>query len=78
MNEFEKDTLYRMLVGAVRYWCVGHWRTVSSLPAKATYWFYPSGASLNIGWGDGWSTGDPKETPLRGKRIQITIEVVDG
>lgn len=77
MGAFEKETVYRLLTEACRMWVVSTHLETGKLPKFVTYWVYGNGAPINIGWGD--AGGPPSEnTPMRGKRIRVTLEVEDG
>ena len=78
MNAFEKNTLYRLLVEAVRYWVIQTFFDTKQIPQTVgTFWIYPRGIEFpGIDWGDDPSQPDALR-PLMGKRIRVTLTVED-
>lgn len=74
---FEKDTEYRLVVEAARYWVIQHYILTGKLPEKTIYSAYPNGTA-SFDWGDPPGPDDGKTpAPLRGKRVRITLEIED-
>lgn len=71
-----KDTVYRILVEAVRVWVVATWLHKKRLPEDATFWIY-SGGPMGIDWGNPAGPDDPELQPLRRKRIEVTLRVIE-
>jgi hypothetical protein len=76
MPAWIKDTIYRLLVEAVRVWIVSYWMEHKGLPAAAKFWIYSSGPH-GIDWGNPPGPDDSSLQPLRRKRIEVTLRVVD-
>lgn len=45
MGAFEKETLYRMIVEAARFWVIEHHQRTGELPEATVKFVYPSGPS---------------------------------
>lgn len=71
---FETETLHRMMVEAVRYWCIETFLRRKRLPIREVRYVYSDGP-VGIDWGNAPGPDDPDTKPLRGKRIKITIEI---
>jgi len=71
---FEKDTQYRLLVEASRYWVIEHYLRTGRLPEPAVYFAYANG-ERGFDWGN--PPGPDDQTQLRGKRVRITLEIED-
>lgn len=76
MKQFEKDTLYRLLVEASRFWLIGHFLRTHALPDPAVYFVYANGPN-GLDWGNEPGPDDPQLKPLRRKRVRITLEIED-
>ena len=73
----ESDTLHRMLVEAARYWVVEHHQRTGQLPEEEIRFAY-AGGSCGFDWGNPPGLGvHPRDAPLRGKRVRITLEIED-
>lgn len=74
---FEKDTQYRLLVEAARYWVIEHYLRTGRLPEPEVYFAYANGPH-GFDWGNPAGPGDgTTPRPLRGKRVRITLEIED-
>ena len=73
---FSRDTTYRLLVEAVRYWVISHWLATQRLPNNGQFWIYGTGQN-GIDWGNAPGPDDPDLKPLRGKRIKVTMTIED-
>lgn len=72
-GRFETDTIWRMCCQVARYWVVEWFLRTQELPPKQTFYVYPD----NIDFGDDRRERDESLTPLRRKRIRVTIEIED-
>ena len=71
-NAFERETTYRLLVEAVRHWCITNYLTGGAIPEEAVFFAYANGPN-GLDWGNAPGNGDGIPRPLRGKRYRITI-----
>ena len=77
MGAFEKDTLYRQIVEAARYWVIEHQLRTGQLPEPMTYYAYSDGPR-GFDWGNPPGVDDDGlERPLRRKRVTITLSIED-
>lgn len=75
MRAFERATLYRLCTEAARYWVISHFLVHQALPAEVQFYTYPNG-EVSFDWGNPAGPASVY-TPLRGKRITITMRVED-
>ena len=74
LSAFDRDTIHRLLNEASRYWVVQTFLSSGELPAGIkTWWAYPDGP-ISFDWGNAPGP-KTKYTPLRGKRVRITLEL---
>jgi len=79
MGAFEKETGYRLMVEAARYWLIEHFLRTGKLPDPQTYYAYANGPN-GFNWGN--PPGPPgdgldQDRPLRGKRVVIRFSIED-
>lgn len=74
---FERETIYRLVVEACRVWVVGTFLSLKRLPKKAKLWIYSNGPLHSIDWGNSPGPDDPDIRPMRYKKIQVTLEIID-
>lgn len=74
LSDFEKDTMYRLAVEAVRFWVVSNTLAHGEMPNRFEQFVYGHGPAAALDWGDAPGPADPT-MPLRGKRIRVTYEV---
>jgi hypothetical protein len=73
-GSFERETSYRILVEAVRHWCISNHLESGQVPVSGVFFVYADGPT-GFDWGNAPGADDPATKPLRGKRYKVTIEL---
>lgn len=75
-DAFTTDTFHRLLVEAARVWVIECYLRTGELPEPETRYIYANGP-VGIDWGNEAGPDDPKQKPLRRKRICVSIYIED-